>query len=87
VVFTGASIARVFFITAATYGAMSPYGSYAPILKELSSGTWAQLSDSLPRSFLRKDEWYDFVRRCGVENILGTRLLDGPSHCINTWAA
>jgi hypothetical protein len=54
VVFTGASIARVFFITAATYGAMSPYGSYAPILKELSSGTWAQLSDSLPRSFLRR---------------------------------
>jgi hypothetical protein len=25
---------------------------------------------------------HDFVRRCGVENILGARLLDGPSHCI-----
>jgi hypothetical protein len=37
----------------------------------------------LPEAFLRKNEWYnDFVRRCGVENILGARLLDGPSHCI-----
>lgn len=60
------------------YASLDPY---SPILKDLSTGTWTWLSESLPGTLLRQSDWYnDFVRRCGVENILGTRLSDRPSH-------
>jgi hypothetical protein len=44
---------------------------------------WTKLSECLPEEFLRKSEWYnDFVLACGVRDILGTRLLDTPSHSV-----
>jgi hypothetical protein len=44
---------------------------------------WTKLSECLPEAFLRKSEWYnDFVLACGVRDILGTRLLDTPSHSV-----
>ena len=39
--------------------------------------------DCLPQSLLRQSEWYnDFVLACGVRDILGTRLIETPSHLV-----
>jgi hypothetical protein len=44
---------------------------------------WIKLSDCLPQSVLRQSEWYnDFVLACGVRDILGTRLVETPSHLV-----
>jgi hypothetical protein len=44
---------------------------------------WIKLSDCLPQSLLRQSEWYnDFVLACGVRDILGTRLIETPSHLV-----
>jgi hypothetical protein len=51
----------------------------------LLNGTlgWAKLSESLPETLLRRSEWYnEFVLACGVRDILGTRLVDTPSHFV-----
>jgi DNA-binding CsgD family transcriptional regulator len=40
-----------------------------------------RLSECLPKTVLRSDEWYnDFVVRCGVRDILGVRLFENSSH-------
>jgi hypothetical protein len=58
------------------YAAVDPY---APLLDE----SWKKLSGCLPDQLLRKSEWYnDFVLACGVRDILGTRLVDTPNHCV-----
>jgi hypothetical protein len=58
------------------YAALDPY---LPVLGE----TWTKLSECLPEALLRKSEWYnDFVLQCGVRDILGTRLIDTPSHSV-----
>jgi hypothetical protein len=58
------------------YAALDPY---APLL----DGSWKKLSECLPDSLLRKNEWYnDFVLTCGVRDILGARLVDTPHHCV-----
>jgi DNA-binding CsgD family transcriptional regulator len=44
-------------------------------------GDLALLSECLPQSVLRYDEWYnDFVLRGGVRDILGTKLHESASH-------
>src|SRR5260370_34365312 len=44
---------------------------------------WIKLSDCLPQSLLRQSEWYnDFVLACGVRDILGTPLIETPSHLV-----
>lgn len=56
------------------YAALDPY---APLL----DGSWKKLSDCLPADLLGKSEWYnDFVLACGVNDVLGTRIVDTPSH-------
>jgi DNA-binding CsgD family transcriptional regulator len=46
-------------------------------------GALSWLSDSLPPSILRRDEWYnDFVLRGGVSDILSTKLYEGASHMV-----
>jgi hypothetical protein len=58
------------------YAALDPY---APLLNE----TWAKLSECLPEAVLRRSEWYnDFVLKCGVRDILATRLIDTESHSV-----
>ena len=55
-----------------------------PFLPHLNvAGRWIKLSDCLPQSLLRQSEWYnDFVLACGVRDILGTRLIETPSHLV-----
>ena len=58
------------------YAAMDPY---SPLL----DGSWKKLSECLPDRLLRSSEWYnDFVLTCGVRDILATRLVDAPRHCV-----
>jgi hypothetical protein len=60
------------------YALLDPF---SPLLTEPLS--WTKLSECLPEAFLRKSEWYnDFVLACGVRDILGTQLLDTPSHSV-----
>ena len=55
-----------------------------PFLPHLNvAPRWIKLSDCLPQSLLRQSEWYnDFVLACGVRDILGTRLIETPSHLV-----
>jgi hypothetical protein len=56
------------------FAALDPY---SPLLDD----TWTKLSECLPGALLRKCEWYnDFVLRCGVRDILATRLVETASH-------
>jgi hypothetical protein len=56
------------------YAALDPY---SPLLDR----SWKKLSECLPESLLRKNEWYnDFILTCGVRDILGTRITDTPNH-------
>src|SRR6267154_1907738 len=42
---------------------------------------WQKLSECLSASALARSEWYnDFVLACGVREMIGTRLVDTPSH-------
>jgi hypothetical protein len=55
-----------------------------PFLPHLNvASRWIKLSDCLPQSLLRQSEWYnDFILACGVRDILGTRLIETPSHLV-----
>jgi hypothetical protein len=55
-----------------------------PFLPHLNvAPRWIKLSDCLPQSLLRQSEWYnDFVLACGVRDMLGTRLIETPSHLV-----
>jgi hypothetical protein len=58
------------------YAALDPY---SPLL----DASWKKLSECLPDPLLCRSEWYnDFVLTCGVRDILGTRLVDTPHHCV-----
>jgi hypothetical protein len=59
----------------------APLDPFSPLLTEPLG--WIKLSECLPEACLRKSEWYnDFVLACGVRDILGTGLLDTPSHSV-----
>jgi len=55
-----------------------------PFLPHLNvSPRWIKLSDCLSQPLWRQSEWYnDFILACGVRDILGTRLIETPSHLV-----
>jgi hypothetical protein len=58
------------------YAALDPY---SPLL----DAHWIMLSTCLPEALLRRSDWYnEFVLRCGVRDILGTRLTDTAGHSV-----
>ena len=62
-------------------GHFAPLDPFLPHLNV--APRWIKLSDCLPQSLLRQSEWYnDFVLACGVRDILGTRLIETPSHLV-----
>ena len=63
---------------------MDHFAPLDPFLRHLNiTPRWIKLSDCLPQSLLRQSEWYnDFVLACGVRDILGTRLIETPSHLV-----
>ena len=60
------------------------YARHDPFLPLLNvTPGWCKLSEALPDDLLKSNEWYnDFVRRCGVGDILGRCLVDTPSHAV-----
>jgi DNA-binding CsgD family transcriptional regulator len=51
------------------------------IQEKAPSGILARVTERLPQSVLRNDEWYnDCVLKSGVCDILGTKLHESPSH-------
>jgi DNA-binding CsgD family transcriptional regulator len=57
---------------------------YTAVLDQSSSGSLVRLTDAIPPPDLRTDEWYnDFVRKCGVGDIIGSRIHDAGSHTIS----
>jgi hypothetical protein len=57
----------------------APLDPFSPLLN-VEPG-WGKLSECLPASVLARSEWYnDFVLACGVRDIVGTRLVETPSH-------
>jgi DNA-binding CsgD family transcriptional regulator len=62
------------------YATLDPY---SPLLTTAPPGKWLALSNCLPDTVLQSDEWYnDFVRKSGVCDILGVRLLDTSTHTV-----
>jgi len=62
------------------YGKIDPF---RPIQEKAASGSLARLTERLPQSVLRRDEWYnDYALPAGVCDILGAKLHESPSHLV-----
>jgi DNA-binding CsgD family transcriptional regulator len=62
------------------YGKIDPF---RPIQEAAPSGSLARVTECLPQSKLRHDEWYnDFLLKAGVCDILGTKLHESPAHMV-----
>jgi DNA-binding CsgD family transcriptional regulator/PAS domain-containing protein len=54
---------------------------FLPIHEAAASGSLSRLTERLPQSVLRHDEWYnDYLLKGGVADILGTKLHETPAH-------
>jgi hypothetical protein len=54
---------------------------FRPLQEKLASGSLGRLTERLPPSVLRHDEWYnDYSLKGGVCDILGSKLHESPSH-------
>jgi len=53
------------------------------IQAEAGCGAISQLSECLPQSVLRHDEWYnDYILKGGTGDVLGSKLNESPSHMV-----
>src|SRR5438270_5044952 len=56
---------------------------YRPILETLPAARWLQISECLPETVLRRDEWYnDYLLKAGIDDALSARLFESPSHIV-----
>jgi DNA-binding CsgD family transcriptional regulator len=56
---------------------------FRPLQEKLESGSLGRLTERLPQSVLRHDEWYnDYLLKGGVSDILGTKLHESPAHMV-----
>jgi DNA-binding CsgD family transcriptional regulator/PAS domain-containing protein len=56
---------------------------FRPIQEAAASGNLARVTEHLPQSVLRRDEWYnDFILKGGVCDILGTKLHESSAHMV-----
>lgn len=56
---------------------------YRPILEVLPAGRWLWISECLPETVLRHDEWYnDYLLRAGIDEAVGVRLFESASHVV-----
>ncbi len=56
---------------------------YRPILEVLPAGRWLWISECLPETVLRRDEWYnDYLLRAGIDEAVGVRLFESASHVV-----
>jgi DNA-binding CsgD family transcriptional regulator len=56
---------------------------YSIFLEQSPSNRLIRLSEAIPQSDLRTDEWYnDFVLKCGVGDLVGSRIHGSDSHTV-----
>jgi DNA-binding CsgD family transcriptional regulator len=56
---------------------------YRPMLEARPTGEWLQISECLPETVLRCDEWYnDYLLKAGIDDALSVRLLESASHIV-----
>jgi DNA-binding CsgD family transcriptional regulator len=56
---------------------------FRPMHEAAASGSLSRLTERLPQSVLRHDEWYnDYLLKGGVSDILGTKLHESPAHLV-----
>jgi DNA-binding CsgD family transcriptional regulator/PAS domain-containing protein len=56
---------------------------YRPILETVPAARWLQISECLPETVLRRDEWYnDYLLKAGIDDALSARLFESPSHVV-----
>src|SRR6202051_2561983 len=56
---------------------------YRAILEALPAGRWLRISECLPETVLRRDEWlYDFLLKAGIDDALSVRLFESASHTV-----
>jgi PAS domain-containing protein len=61
----------------------APRDQFKPLLESTPTGNWLRLSESLPQTILRSDEWYnDFIIKAGIGDIVGTRLFDNGTYTV-----
>jgi PAS domain-containing protein/DNA-binding CsgD family transcriptional regulator len=54
---------------------------YRAILEALPAGRWWRISECLPETVLRRDEWYnDYLLRAGIDDALSASLFESASH-------
>jgi PAS domain-containing protein len=54
---------------------------YRAILEALPAGRWLRISECLPETVLRRDEWYnDYLLRAGIDDALSAPLFESASH-------
>jgi PAS domain-containing protein len=56
---------------------------YRPMLETVPAGRWVWVSDCLPETELRRDEWYnDYLLKAGIDEAVGVRLFESASHTV-----
>ena len=56
---------------------------HRPMIAAVPVGRWLRISECLPETVLRRDEWYnDYLLRAGIDDALGVRLFENASHAV-----
>src|SRR3954462_14853718 len=56
---------------------------YRPMIEALPAERWLRISECLPETLLRHDEWYnDYLLKAGIDDALSARLFESPSHIV-----
>jgi len=56
---------------------------HRPMIAAVPVGRWLRISECLPETVLRRDEWNnDYLLRAGIDDALGVRLFENASHAV-----
>jgi DNA-binding CsgD family transcriptional regulator/PAS domain-containing protein len=56
---------------------------YRPMLEAVPAEKWLRISECLPETVLRRDEWYnDYLLKAGIDDAVGARLFENQSHAV-----
>src|SRR5690349_1204745 len=74
------SASRVLWSSWSYYHALD---RHRPMIAAVPVGRWLRISECLPETVLRRDEWYnDYLLRAGIDDALGVRLFENASHVV-----
>src|SRR5712672_269872 len=56
---------------------------HRPMIAAVPVGRWLRISECLPETVLRRDEWYnDYLLRAGIDEAVGVQLFESASHVV-----